>query len=77
LKLLLPGILSVLVAVMLRFSLHAHSAFLVAAVGLFCAYAVFLGSFVSFGLDPDDRRLAQAAWDRVGLNFRRNGAPGS
>ena len=71
LKLLLPGILSAMVVAMLRFSLHAYSAFLVAAVGLFCAYAVFLASFVSFGLDPDDRRLAQAAWGKIGFNFRR------
>jgi O-antigen/teichoic acid export membrane protein len=73
-KLLLPGILSAMLVVMLRFSLHAHSAFLVAAVGLSCAYAVFLGSFVSFGLTPDDRRLAQAAWRKLGFNFRGNGA---
>jgi O-antigen/teichoic acid export membrane protein len=75
LKLLLPGILSGTVVVLLRFSLQAHSAFLVAALGLFCAYAVFLGAFVSFGLNGDDRRLAQAAWGKIGLNFRRNGAP--
>jgi O-antigen/teichoic acid export membrane protein len=77
LKLLLPGILSGIVVVLLRFSLQAHSAFLVAALGLFCAYAVFLGAFVSFGLNGDDRRLAQAAWGKIGFNFRRNGAPSS
>jgi len=74
LKLLLPGIFSGLVVMLLRFSLQSHSALLTATVGLFCAYVVFLGAFVSFGLNGDDRRLAQAAWDKIGFNFRQNEA---
>ena len=73
LKLIVPGLLSGLVVLLLRFRLHASSAFLVAAIGLFCAYAVFLGAFVSFGLNGDDRRLAQAAWGKLRVNLRRNG----
>jgi O-antigen/teichoic acid export membrane protein len=74
LKLFLPAILSGMVLVLLRFSLQAHFAFLVAAVGVLCAYGVFLGTFVSLGLTDEDRRLAQAAWGKFGFNFRRNGA---
>jgi hypothetical protein len=28
---------------------------------------------VSFGLNGDDRRLAQAAWGKLRVNLRRNG----
>lgn len=73
LKLLLPAILSGMVLVLLRFSLQAHSAFLVAAVGLSCAYGVFLGTFL-IGLNSEDRRQVQAAWGKFGFNRWRNGA---
>jgi O-antigen/teichoic acid export membrane protein len=74
LKLLLPAILSVMIVVLLRFSLQAHSAFLAAAVSLSCAYGVFLGTFVSFGLTDEDRMLAQATWNKFGFSLRRHGA---
>jgi O-antigen/teichoic acid export membrane protein len=74
LKLLLPAVLSGTVVVLLRFFFQSRSAFFVAAIALFLAYTIFLGTFVGSGLEGDDRRLAQAVCSKFGFNFFRNGA---
>jgi O-antigen/teichoic acid export membrane protein len=74
LKLLLPAVLSGTVVVLFRFFFQSRSAFFVAAIALFLAYTLFLGTFVGSGLEGDDRRLAQAVCNKFGFNFLRNGA---
>jgi len=50
-----------------------HSPWRVAALGLGCAYASFLGPMLGFGLDAEDRQIARTVWKRITQNPRGNG----
>ena len=56
---------------LLHASSRIDSIWVLAAAGLLCAYGSFLGALWLLGLEPDDRRLAAVAWDRVENAFRR------
>jgi hypothetical protein len=47
---------------------------LMAGCGLLLAYAAFFGTFAVRGLEAEDRRLAAAVWNRIGLTARAMGA---
>jgi len=72
LKLLFPGGLSLVMLILLR-SLSGHSSWLTAISGLALAYVVFFGTFLMFGLEIEDRSLANAVWGGIGLNSRKIG----
>jgi O-antigen/teichoic acid export membrane protein len=50
-----------------------YSSWRIAGLGLICAYVSFLGTLFSFGLDGDDRQIAQLVWAKITLNGRRGG----
>jgi O-antigen/teichoic acid export membrane protein len=66
LRLLPPWLASLSVLVAMRVTCRAvHSQWVVLGAALVLAYAVFLTVAFIFGLDDDDRLVAQAAWSRV------------
>ena len=72
-KLALPAAFAALVLELIRFRANAHSAWLLAAVALTCAYAAFFAILIPFGLDKSDRALIRAAWKKIGSNSRKIG----
>ena len=66
LRLLPPWLASLSVLMLMRVTCRAvHSQWVVLGAALVLAYAVFLTAAFIFGLDEDDRLVAQAAWSRV------------
>jgi hypothetical protein len=64
--LLIPTIVTVLAALVLKFEAHLFRRdWLAIAVGLLGSYLVFIGMVLAMGLDEDDRVVAQAMWSRV------------
>ena len=72
-KLALPSAFAVLVLELVRLRANAHSAWLLAAVALTCAYVAFFAIFALFGLDKSDRALLRAAWNRISSNSQKIG----
>jgi O-antigen/teichoic acid export membrane protein len=65
-RLLIPTIVTVLAALVLKFEAHLFRRdWLAIAVGLLGSYLVFIGMVLAMGLDEDDRVVAQAMWSRV------------
>jgi O-antigen/teichoic acid export membrane protein len=77
LKLALPALLSgaILLALSHGFA-TVHASWRIAGLGLVCAYVSFLGSLFIFGLDGEDRQIAQLVWAKITQNLRRNGVSG-
>lgn len=73
LKLALPSLFAALVLELVRLRASAHSAWLLAAVALTCAYVVFFTTFTLFGLDDSDRALVRAAWNKIRPNSQKIG----
>lgn len=72
-KLVLPAVFSALVLELVRLRANAHSAWLLAAVALTCAYVAFFTIFTLFGLDNSDRALLRAAWNKISANSQNTG----
>lgn len=68
-KLLAPVAVTALVLFSLRAFSGAHATWVIATGGVFLAYVAFLGTFAASGLGAEDRILAQAAGERLGLRF--------
>ena len=74
LKLVLPTLLCGAVLAGLRRGFATpHSSWRIAGLGLIFAYLSFLGTLFSFGLDGEDRQIAQLVWTKITHNRRRNG----
>lgn len=73
LKLALPCLFSALALELLRLQEGAHSAWVLAAVALGCAYIAFFTSFILFGLDSTDRTLVRVVWNKITLNSQKIG----
>jgi O-antigen/teichoic acid export membrane protein len=74
LKLLLPALLCAAILFALNHaSAGAHSSWKIAALALVCAYVSFLGTLAMFGLDSEDRQIAQIVRTRITQSLRRNG----
>ncbi len=65
-RLLLPGVAMLLTLFVVRETVSSvWPAWLTAGAALLLAYLVFCGIVLAFGLDSDDRLIAQAIWGRV------------
>ena len=74
LKLAVPALLSTgLLVFMSQVLAGAHSPWKMAALALVGAYGSFLGTLFVFGLDGEDRQIAQMVWARITQKVRRNG----
>jgi O-antigen/teichoic acid export membrane protein len=71
-KLAPPMLVSILFLLLLR-SGSGNSPWLMAIAGLVGAYGSFLGTLVLFGLDADDRKIADLAFAKLGLTIKLNG----
>ena len=73
--LLLPVTATVTLLLGLRFGLKAvRPEWVVIGAGLTLGYLAFIGVALAFGLNADDRLIAEAAWSRVRGVFPRTGA---
>lgn len=71
LKLLMPAAVTAAVLFVLRFAGRQFAAsWPIAPVAVVLAYVSFLVALLMQGLEPDDRGLLQAVWNRVSLRFR-------
>jgi O-antigen/teichoic acid export membrane protein len=71
-KLLFPGGLTLVTLALLR-SLSGHLSWFTAVSGLAVAYVVFFGTFLTCGLEAEDRSLANAVWSGIRQNSRKIG----
>jgi len=71
LRMWLPAFCTLVVLLLWRESLHMFlPAWMVVGIGFLLAYAIFLPVALAYGLDPDDRLIANAVWSRVRGIFR-------
>jgi O-antigen/teichoic acid export membrane protein len=73
-KLALPAVVTTgILAAMTRVSWIAYSHWRMVGLALICAYGVFLGTLLLFGLDGEDRQIGQIVWMRIRQTLGRNG----
>ena len=72
-KLAMPSLFAAVVLEFVRLRGTPHSAWLLAAVALTCAYVAFFAIFTLFGLDNSDRALVRAAWNKISSNSQKIG----
>lgn len=70
LKLAAPTLVTGLALRFLRSHWGAHAAWMLAAVAVIVAYAVFLATLFLAGVNEEDRRLARAVWGKIAFHSR-------
>jgi O-antigen/teichoic acid export membrane protein len=72
-KLVLPALITTGILIVMIRAGGGHSHWRMAGLALVCAYGSFLGTILLFGLDFEDREIAQIAWTRIAGKLRMSG----